>query len=58
MGVLRLPWPDTSKENLERLLALPPQDATKVHRADYDARYQALIFCRLMERLFGDLRAL
>jgi DNA polymerase III alpha subunit (gram-positive type) len=52
MGALRLPWPDTNKETLERLLSLPPQDATKIHRADYDARYQALIFCKLMERLF------
>lgn len=52
MGALRLKWPDTNKEVLERLLALPPQDATQIHRADYDARYQALIFCRLMERIF------
>lgn len=52
MGALALPWPDTNKETLERLLALPPQDVAQVHRADYDARYQALIFCRLMERLF------
>jgi hypothetical protein len=37
MGVLGIPWNDTSKENLERLLALPPQDAAKIHRADYDA---------------------
>jgi DNA polymerase III alpha subunit (gram-positive type) len=51
MGVLGLAWPDTNKETLERLLALPPQDATLVHRADYDARYQALIFCALMARL-------
>ncbi len=51
MGTLRLSWPDTNKETLERLLALPPQDGALVHRADYDARYQALIFCRLMQRL-------
>lgn len=51
MGALRLSWPSTNKETLERLLDLPPQDTTKVHRADYDARYQALIFCRLMQRL-------
>jgi ribonuclease T len=53
MGALRLPWPDTNKETLERLLSLPPQDASQIHRADYDARYQALIFCRLWERLFA-----
>jgi DNA polymerase III epsilon subunit-like protein len=52
MGALRLPWPDTNKETLERLLSLPAQDATQLHRADYDARYQALIFCGLMARLF------
>jgi len=54
MGALRLPWPETSKERLERELALPAHDASKAHRADYDARYQALIFCRLMERLFPE----
>jgi DNA polymerase III epsilon subunit-like protein len=52
MGALALPWPDTNKETLERLLVLPPQDASQIHRADYDARYQALIFCKLMERIF------
>jgi DNA polymerase III epsilon subunit-like protein len=50
MGVLSLAWPDTNKETLERLLSLPPQDAALTHRADYDARYQALIFCGLMGR--------
>lgn len=52
MGALRLPWPDTNKETLERLLGLPPQDSSQIHRADYDARYQALIFCGLMRRTF------
>jgi len=51
MGTLSLRWPDTNKETLERLLGLPPQDRTRVHRADYDARYQALIFCGLIDRL-------
>lgn len=53
MGVLRLSWPETNKERLQVLLDLPPQQSDKVHRADYDARYQALIFCALMERLAG-----
>ena len=51
MGVLGLAWPDTNKETLERLLALPPQDGTQVHRADYDALYQAWILCRLIGRM-------
>jgi len=50
MGTLRIPWDDTSKEVLERLLALPAQDPSKVHRADYDARYQALILQALLDR--------
>jgi hypothetical protein len=50
MGRLGISWRDTSKENLERLLALPPQDPTQIHRADYDARYQALILKALLDR--------
>jgi DNA polymerase III alpha subunit (gram-positive type) len=50
MGVLGIPWNDTSKENLERLLELPRQDPTKIHRADYDASYQALILIALLDR--------
>jgi DNA polymerase III epsilon subunit-like protein len=50
MGRLGIPWRDTSKENLERLLALPPQDPAQIHRADYDARYQALILKELLDR--------
>ena len=50
MGRLGVSWNDTSKESLERLLALPPQDAAKIHRADYDAAYQALILQALLDR--------
>lgn len=50
MGRLRIGWKDTSKENLERLLSLPPQDPVQIHRADYDAWYQALILKALLER--------
>lgn len=50
MGRLGLSWNDTSKEVLERVLALPPQDPTQLHRADYDARYQALILKALLDR--------
>jgi ribonuclease T len=50
MGVLGIPWNDTSKEVLERVLSLPPQDPAQVHRADYDARYQAEILRALLDR--------
>jgi DNA polymerase III epsilon subunit-like protein len=49
MGRLGISWEDTSKENLERLLDLPPQDPKRIHRADYDAHYQALILQRLLD---------
>jgi hypothetical protein len=50
MGRLGISWRDTSKENLERLLALPAQDPAQIHRADYDAHYQALILMALLNR--------
>lgn len=49
MGRLRVGWMDTSKESLERLLSLPPQDPAQIHRADYDAWYQALILKSLLD---------
>jgi DNA polymerase III epsilon subunit-like protein len=49
MGRLNVGWKDTSKEGLERLLSLPPQDPAQIHRADYDAWYQALIFKTLLD---------
>jgi DNA polymerase III epsilon subunit-like protein len=57
MGVLGVHWLDTSKEMLERLLSLPPLDGQLVHRADYDARYQADILVALLTRMpaAGDL---
>jgi ribonuclease T len=51
MGVLGLHWFDTNKEALEKLLALPPQDPTRTHRADYDAWYQAHILTGLLRRM-------
>lgn len=51
MGVLGLPWAETHKENLELLLSLPPQDAARTHRADYDAWYQAHILVGLLRRM-------
>ena len=51
MGALGLHWLDTSKEILEKRLKLPPVEAEKVHRADYDAWYQAHILVRLIEAM-------
>ena len=50
MGRLGIGWNETSKENLEKLLDLPPQDPALTHRADYDAHYQAIILQRLLDR--------
>lgn len=50
MGALAISWNDTSKEVLERLLDLPAQDPSRIHRADYDAHYQALILRALLDR--------
>jgi DNA polymerase III epsilon subunit-like protein len=49
MGRLGVGWNETSKERLERLLGLPPQDPAQIHRADYDAHYQALILQKLLD---------
>jgi hypothetical protein len=49
MGRLGISWKETSKENLERLLSLPPQDPAQIHRADYDAWYQALLLKALLQ---------
>ena len=50
MGVLGIHWLDTNKETLQELLGLPPQDEAQVHRADYDAWYQAHILAELLRR--------
>jgi ribonuclease T len=51
MGVLDLHWLDSSKETIQPLLNLPPEDKTKKHRADYDALYQAKILIGLLNRM-------
>lgn len=53
-GVLGLHWFDTDKERLQTLLDLPPQDAGLVHRADYDAAYQAKILAGLLAHQRGE----
>jgi len=49
MGRLGIAWNETNKETLERMLNLPPQDPVQIHRADYDAWYQALILKGLLD---------
>jgi DNA polymerase III alpha subunit (gram-positive type) len=51
MGVLGLHWFDSNKERLDELLDLPPVQHELVHRADYDARYQAHILVCLLQRM-------
>lgn len=53
MGVLGVHWLDSNKEVLAEELSLPPVESEKVHRADYDAWYQAHILVQLLEK--GDI---
>ncbi len=48
-GVLDLHWLDSSKEELARRLPIRPEDKSRKHRADYDARYQAEILIALLD---------
>jgi DNA polymerase III alpha subunit (gram-positive type) len=50
MGILGLHWFDSNKEQLHVLLDLPAVEEGKVHRADYDAWYQAHILVGLLRR--------
>ncbi|MCZ6601107.1 MAG: 3'-5' exonuclease [Acidobacteria bacterium] len=48
-GVLRIPFLETHKENLAKLLpGMQPEDLSQKHRADYDALYQAEILVALL----------
>ena len=49
-GTLGLHWLDSNKEELAERLALPDVESEKVHRADYDAWYQAHILIELLKR--------
>ena len=50
-GVLNIPFLDTHKENLVRLLpGLGDEDKSLKHRADYDALYQARLLALLLNR--------
>jgi DNA polymerase III epsilon subunit-like protein len=49
MGKLDIPWNQTSLKNVAALLAtVPPRDLSSIHHAGADARYQATVFCTLM----------
>jgi ribonuclease T len=50
-GVLGLHWFDSNKEELAARLPLPPVVEEAVHRADYDAFYQAHILVELLRRM-------
>lgn len=50
-GVLGLHWLDSNKEELAIKLSLPEIEADKVHRADWDAWYQAHILIGLLALL-------
>ena len=56
MGVLGLHWLDSSKEVLAERLTLPPVQEDQVHRADYDAWYQAHILAQLLDVMERDAR--
>jgi DNA polymerase III alpha subunit (gram-positive type) len=49
VGALGLHWLASNKEELAERLTLPEVHAASVHRADYDAWYQAHILARLLE---------
>lgn len=51
VGVLGLHWLDANKETLAEQLRLPDVEQEKVHRADYDAFYQAHILARLLDEI-------
>jgi DNA polymerase III alpha subunit (gram-positive type) len=50
MGVLGLPWEETSRERLADELGLARQQTATVHRADADAEHQARLLVGLLSR--------
>lgn len=49
-GRLNIHWFDSGKENLDALLGIAAEDMAQKHNALYDARYQADILIKLLER--------
>ena len=50
MGILGVHWFDANKELLDEQLTLPAVEHNRVHRADYDAWYQAHILVELLRK--------
>ena len=50
MGVLEIPWNQTSLKNVAGLVGLAPVDPEELHHAGRDAAYTARVFCGLMNR--------
>ena len=49
MGKLGISWVETSLKNVAaKLPNIEPRDTSTLHHAGHDARYQALVFCDLM----------
>lgn len=58
MGVLELSWEKSvMAEVIQKLPGLPVHEKSKAHRADYDAWYQAEVFCALMNRMAASSEA-
>lgn len=56
MGMLGLPWPETTLRVISRIARAPHPDPRQLHHAGEDARHTARVFCALMERRArGDL---
>lgn len=48
MGLLDLPWPQTTLRNVRNRVGVESIDIDKLHHAGEDARYLARVFCALM----------
>ncbi len=50
VGALGIPWEETSRSGLERMLGIEPQDEATLHRADADALAQARLLIALLNK--------
>ena len=50
MGVLGLPWAETTLKTVSRLVRAPHPDPRQLHHAGADARHTARVFSALMNR--------
>lgn len=51
MGVLRVGWNETSREQLADALGVPAQEGKTLHRADADAEHQAHLLAAMLRKL-------